>query len=75
MSKLTATEWLCSQIIMRKFNDTYYRFTERQLSALLREAKNMERKQILDAYCQDNNAQCLTCEQDSEEYYSRTYER
>lgn len=73
MSKLTATEWICNQIRQRKFNDTYYRFTDRQLTEMLREAKKMEREQILDAYCQDNNAQCLTCEQDSEVYYSKTY--
>jgi hypothetical protein len=62
-NKQTAVEWLAEKIQQAKPS---FKF-----DALIRQAKEMEKEQIIDAYYYDPN--CDNIKDDGEQYYTETY--
>jgi hypothetical protein len=69
MSKQTAIIWFNQQLIERQNGNG----DRRSWSEILREALQMEREQIIDAYYYDPN--CDEIKDDGEQYYNETFEK
>jgi hypothetical protein len=68
MSKQTAVEWFNDEIIIHlNFDQRLY------LKDILKQAKEMEKEQIIDAFDECGNWQDKYS--DSEHYYNKTYEK
>ena len=72
MSKLTAVEWLISEI--RNHIKEHGRLDAITISELKMKAKAMEKKQIIDAYRYGESNNFYRTEISAKDYYTSTYE-
>ena len=76
MSKQTAVEWLeekyRSLLIEADFNDTHIFVFDERRNELFRQAKQMEKEQIMDAHIDGQSL--VSCKDEyAEQYYNETY--
>jgi hypothetical protein len=70
MSKLTAVEWFNDEIII------YLNFDQRlYLKDILKQAKEMEKEQITDAFKEGNLYHGWALKHEPEQYYNETYKK
>ncbi len=70
MSKQTAVEWFMDKIGEKQPNGLYVIDSLEDVQNVFKQAKQMEKEQIKDAYCSDR----FPCsEEDGEQYFNETY--